>query len=66
MSKIDYYGLVMALAEKTVDEMDYKDLIQFAYEMKFNYFDDMSKKELLDEVDFVGIDINQFVITEGE
>ena len=65
MSKIDTYELAKALAEKSVDEMDVGTLMQIVYELQVDYFDDMSEAELLDEADFVGIDINQFQI-EGE
>lgn len=64
MSKIDYYELIKALAEKSVDEMTVEDLMQYVYEMRLDYFDDMSESELLNEADFVGIDIDQFKIEE--
>ena len=65
MSKIDTYELAKALAEKSVDLMTVEDLMQIVYELQVDYFDDMSEAELLNEADFVGIDINQFQI-EGE
>ena len=65
MSKIDIRGLAEALAEKSVDEMDVGTLMQIVYEMQCVYFNDMSEVELLNEADWVGIDINQFQI-EGE
>ena len=65
MSKIDIRGLAEALAEKSVDEMDVGTLMQIVYEMQLDVFGDMSEAELLNEADWVGIDINQFQI-EGE
>ena len=64
MSKIDTYELAKALAEKSVDEMDVGTLMQIVYELQVDYFDDMSESELLNEADFVGIDIDQFKIEE--
>lgn len=65
MSKFDINGLAEALAEKSVNDMTVEDLMQIVYEMQLDVFNDLSEAELLNEVDWVGIDINQFQI-EGE
>ena len=66
MTKYDYRGISDALAEKSVNDMDVGTLMQIVYEMQCDYFNTLGKTEILNEAEYVGIDINQFVITEGE
>ncbi len=60
----DWYGIQNALVEQRIREMSHNDMVEFIRSYMFEYLEDYSDLELLDEAEVFGIDVDEFKVKE--